>query len=313
MKVHELSACPSCGGTDWSPVMLDGSGGHHELRRCSACQLTYADSYADWDEIYTEGYLTEEARFGIDASGAVMQEWLDFCGQKRMRWLERHLGGKGSFLDVGCGTGEVLRNAARRGWEAVGVEPVAESAETARAQGLTVHATTLEQSGLEERSFDVVGAYHVLEHMPEGTEFLRTISRWARPGGHVVIEVPNFRSIHRRNEGSGWPHLRPLEHVAHYSPATLRDTLERAGLEPVRVGTMGFQWPQNRLDHTLSGLGMLRWLGPLSKLTRTRTSAEGKPGAYPLPPLRVALRGVEAVYDLARVGQVVVGLAKVRG
>ena len=43
--------------------------------------------------------------------------------------------------------------------------------------------TTLEESGFPERSYDVVSAFHVLEHMTDGAAFLRLLARWARPGG----------------------------------------------------------------------------------------------------------------------------------
>lgn len=307
LPVHVLSKCPSCGSEDSRTIVLGGSS-DYELRRCSACELTFADTYADWDSIYVEGYLKGETQFGLDLTDETFQEFLDFAADKRMRVLERHTGGPGTILDVGCGAGEVLRVALRRGWTATGVEPVEESAEMARVQGLDVHACLLEESGLPENSFDVVSAFHVLEHIPAGTDFLRTMARWARPGGLVFIEVPNFRSVHRRNLGSDWPGLRPLEHVAHYSPKNLQETFERAGLEPVQVRTMGFLWAPQTTRQMLSDLGQDRLARRAGRFPGFRNGdvLDRTPSA----PLRTMLRGVQAVYDTARVGQVVVGVAR---
>src|SRR3546814_2758683 len=146
-----------------------------------------------------------------------------------MERAERVAGKGGSILDVGCGTGDVLVAAAERGWRAVGVEPVPESADIAVERGLDVHCALLQESGLPEASFDLVTAYHVVEHMADSTGFLRLIARWAKPGGHVLVEVPNWGSVHRRAGGDAWIGLRPLEHIGHYDPRTLRDTMARAG------------------------------------------------------------------------------------
>src|SRR5205807_2082657 len=148
------------------------------------------------------------------------QRFLDHAAAIRLGIVERAQRGTGTLLDVGCGSGEVLRVAERRGWTATGVEPVAESAKIAQQRGLDVREALLDDAGLPEHSFDVVTAFHVLEHMPDGVGFLRMLARYARPGGLVVVEVPNWRSFHRRRGGSHWPGLRPLEHVAHYEPRT---------------------------------------------------------------------------------------------
>ncbi len=279
------------------------------LRRCTACGLVHAAEFADPSEIYVDGYLKGETDFGLDIMHPLFQQFLDFAADRRLEILEGAVGLPGTLLDVGCGSGEVLRVAARRGWDATGVEPVAESAAIAQERGLDVRATLLQESGLPERSFDVVSAFHVLEHMADGTGFLSLLGRWARPGGHVLIEVPNWRSFHRRNTGPHWPGLRPLEHIAHYEPATLAATMERAGLEPVLVRTTGFLWHEQTLDQALNDLARPRW---------ARIGALGRPGHQDgkdaVVPSRLGwavLRTTAWLYDRARVGQVVLGLARV--
>src|SRR5207302_1496715 len=160
----------------------------------------------------------------------------------------------GRLLDVGCGTGEVLLAARARGWTAQGVEPERTGAEVARARGVDVRVSPLEQSGLPERSFDVVSAFHVLEHMPDSRAFLGTLARWARSGGFVTIEVPNWRSVQRRRLGADWPGLRPGEHLAHFTPETLRRALKEAGIEPVLTRSPVYLGPPQGLGHALDDL-----------------------------------------------------------
>jgi hypothetical protein len=80
--------------------------------------------------------------------------------------------------------------------------------------------------------------------------FLSELARYARPGGLVAVEVPNWRHSSRRAKGPRWDQLCPLEHVAHFTPRTLRRTMRRAGLRP-RVRTVTVVRPNRIVD----GLG----------------------------------------------------------
>jgi len=262
---------------------------------------------ADPDEIYRDGYLSGESQlgFGLDITHPAFQAFLDFCGDRRVEWTARWARPPGTWLDVGCGSGEVLGAAVRVGWHGTGVEPVGASVEFARCHRphLDIRRAILESSGLPERSFDVVSAFHVLEHMTDAQGFLRLLARWARPGGLVIVEVPNLRSSHRRGWGDEWPGLRPLEHVSHFSPSSLGVTMRRSGLEVLTTETHSFQFPGQTLDEALGDLGLhrrrrwLRWLG--------------RPGVRENLPVVVpsligwkALGGIEKLYRRLGIGQV---------
>jgi SAM-dependent methyltransferase len=274
--------------------------------------LVFAPAYADPEEVYVEGYLLGKSQFGLDVTHPLFQEYLAWVADRRLETIEKVVGPPGRFLDVGCGSGEVLAVAERRGWKVQGAEPVIESAELAQRRGLDVRAARLEESGLPEHSYDVVGAFHVLEHMVDGAGFLRTIARWARPGGHVVVEVPNFRSFHRRNHGRGlsWSGLRPLEHLAHYSPATLAATMREVGITPVSITTPGYIYYRQTLDQSLDDLGLQRW--------RRLAGWMGKPGEQKGQPAVVAnqigsavLHGVQSLYRMTGTGMVVFAVGQV--
>ncbi len=273
----------------------------------------YAPVAGDPEEIYVDGYLKGETEFGLDLFHPLFQEFLTYAAERRFALIERVASPPGRLLDVGCGSGEVLAVGRARGWEVQGAEPVAESARIASERGLDVRCALLEESGLPERSYDVVCAFHVLEHMSDGQAFLRTLARWVRPGGHVVIEVPNWRSVHRLAWGAEWPGLRPLEHLAHYAPATLAGTMRRAGLDPVEVHTPGFLWEEQTLDQMLADLGLQR---ASRGLRRARVFARpghqsDTPAAMPTRFGRWVLEGVQGGYGFARAGQVVLAIARV--
>lgn len=307
MEIRQLVTCPGCGGTGSTTVDL---GGEHQLRQCTSCELVYAREYGDPDEIYVEGYLTGDTEFGLDLFHPWFQRFLTFAAGKRLDVIERARPGRGRFLDVGCGSGEVLLVARERGWEVAGAEPVEQSAEIARDRGLDVRTALLQDSGLETGAWDVVSAFHVLEHITDGQAFLRLLATYAKPGGLVVVEMPNWSSYDRMRKGAAWPGVRPLEHVAHYGPATLRRAMERAGLEPVTVRTMGFLWEHQTLGEQLNDLGRLGWIHRLHRLS-TQRERDGEMVEAPGRVLSRALLGLQSLYDRGGRGQVVLGIARV--
>jgi SAM-dependent methyltransferase len=284
-------------------------GGESRLRRCTHCDLVYAPEFADPAEVYVDGYLSGATDFGLDVLDPHFQQYLLHAAQVRLNFLDRHVA-RGRLLDVGCGTGDVLMAARAAGWDVEGVDPVQDAARYAReTRGLPVQGCLLEDSGLPERSFDVVSAFHVLEHMTNATSFVRTLARWARPGGHVVIEVPNWRSFHRLRHGATWPGLRPLEHIVHFTPTTLNETMSRAGLEPVDFTTPCFLWNKQSVDEALADLGRIGWRKGFRPLSR---ADGGDPNRR--VPTRLGwtvLRTTAWAYERAKVGTVVLAIARV--
>jgi SAM-dependent methyltransferase len=277
-----LEACPACGAREAEAAELG-------LRRCAACGTVYAREYADPDEVFVDGYFEGGAgSFGIDTAHPRFQAFMaDVCA-RRCELIE-DLAGVGSVLDVGCGGGELLRAALARGWRASGAEPMATAAELARerAPQADVRTGLVADSGFEERSFDVVCAFHVLEHMPDSRAFLRELARFARPGGIVVVETPNYASLLRRRHGSNWIHLRPLEHLVHFTPQTMRAAFAGAGLEPVRFTTPTWIVAEHTPAELASELALRRPLG-----------------------VRALGRGLEALYRRRGVGAVVLGAGR---
>jgi len=309
VKVHKLTSCPACGAARSEEFRLQPAG--HLLRRCLECEMVFAPEFADPDDVYVEGYLTADTDFGLSfVQHPLFQEVLDSIAERRLKILERTTKGPRSILDVGCGSGEFIRGAVRRGWSAKGVEPVEESVAIARSRGLDVTSGLLQDSDIPERSFDVVSAFHVLEHINEGKAFLELISRWAKPGGYVFIEVPNWNSLHRRKTGSNWPGLRPLEHIGHYTPTTLAGAMRRAGLEPIKVSTPSYLTRSSPTKYAVGELGLLRWMSAFERLSKPRPF-DGGTELLPGPVAWSVLTLASVVYGGAKTGHALLGIARV--
>lgn len=100
-----------------------------------------------------------------------------------------------NVLSVGCGAGVTEAKLVEKGIEVTGIELDHDAAQLARRSGLTVIEADAEnsQTQLEDRVFDCLIYADVLEHFADPVGVLRSHVAHLRPGGRVIISVPNFR------------------------------------------------------------------------------------------------------------------------
>ncbi len=97
-----------------------------------------------------------------------------------------------SVLDVGCGTGSLLRELARSGVrELHGMELSEYACKRLREEGITMWQGSLPSLPVPDARFDVVIASQVLEHVVRRGRFAAEIARVLKPGGRAYIFVPD--------------------------------------------------------------------------------------------------------------------------
>ena len=200
-------------------------------RLCGLAQTAPAPTAAELDSYYPRGYhsATKRYRGGMDRV-------LSLVHRSRIRTMERLLGGTGSVLDMGCGPGVLLNQMRSRGWRVRGTERSPSAAQQARdVFHLDVSAETVDELIAAGHAFDAVVLWHVAEHLDTPATTLHGIAQMLRPGGLLLIAVPNFASPEARIGRGGWFHLDVPRHLVHFTPATLTAMLTRAGFRPVKV------------------------------------------------------------------------------
>lgn len=122
-------------------------------------------------------------------------------------------------FDFGCGSGTWLNSFQDHGWQTFGLEPSDDSAFVRHARLDAIP---------REPDFDLVLAYHVLEHLPRPLETLRELAGAIRPGGHLLVSVPRLDTlaVHRQVDYC----LHPRHHIMGFTEACLRELMARAGL-----------------------------------------------------------------------------------
>jgi 2-polyprenyl-3-methyl-5-hydroxy-6-metoxy-1,4-benzoquinol methylase len=147
--------------------------------------------------------------------------------------------GNRRLLDVGAGSGTFLALMRTLGWETAGFEPDPSACRVAQEDfGLDVRAGALNDAFPPEARFDVVTAFHVIEHVHDPRQLLRSMVDRLVPGGELLIATPNASSVGRRLFGAFWFPLQPPQHLAIYSSQALVEMLQEiADLGDVKVRT----------------------------------------------------------------------------
>lgn len=209
--------------------------------RCRGCGLVFVTprvAAADIAAVYGETYWrSPRARdFGFADYRADAPLW-ERTYRLRVKGLRGFAEPPGRVLDVGCAAGHFLAVMREQGFDVHGVELSGEmAAEAGRRLGAErVHVGTLEQAPFPERHFDVVSFWDVVEHLPQPIRALRRARELLKEDGLLVVETQNVESAFARLMGRRWHHFKQVEHLWHFSPATVARLLDAAGFTPVRL------------------------------------------------------------------------------
>ena len=235
------TSCPICGeaGTDrevypanFDPAALDSAVFsarrtpdrlHYRMVRCVRCGLLRSNPILPLEEL--------SRLYG--ASHFTYQREAAFTGKTYAAYLRRALAGRPwprSLMEVGCGSGFFLSEAARMGIaEVSGVEPSQEAIEHAEPELRgRIRCALYDTETFEPERFDVICAFQVFDHVPDPAGMLRACFRHLRPGGMVLFINHDSGALTNRLLGERSP-IVDVEHTALYDRSTMRRILEVTG------------------------------------------------------------------------------------
>ncbi|MEZ6127185.1 MAG: class I SAM-dependent methyltransferase [Planctomycetaceae bacterium] len=226
--LQECDRCIVCHGTSARPYLRTAGG--WTIVVCSTCGLGWMHPSPASDDI--RGFYPTTYYGNTGAKFSPWIEWLvRVTAARRVRFLIRQLPPAARILDVGCGRGTLLSAFADRGFEACGFELSAEAAEFADPRARIQIGTELADAAYPAEHFDMVILWHVLEHLKHPDRTIMEIHRILKPGGRLILAVPNFSSWQAKWAGENWFHLDLPRHLFHFPLSGLRRMVEDRGFE----------------------------------------------------------------------------------
>lgn len=144
-----------------------------------------------------------------------------------------------SILDIGCGTGELLKYFQEKGWETTGVEPNKKARILAKEKlGEGIYKNLKKVP--EEKTFDIISLFHVLEHVHDLRKTIKRIIKSLKSNGYIILALPNHQSKdaqYYKNFWAGWDVPR---HLYHFDPKSVKTLAELFNLKIVEQKPMIF-------------------------------------------------------------------------
>lgn len=236
------AVCIACGAGPRRTLRLSNG---KFLLQCPACGLGWWD-WTEFEptELYGQTYF-QSGESGVGYGDyAALEPGLRRTARARLGRIEllcKRASGRDAeccglhLLDIGCGTGVFLDEAARRDWNVAGLEVSPYAGAVARRRNVRVQTTAIEDAQLSPAAYDCITLWDVIEHLRDPAGVLARASAALRPGGVLALSTGDLSSACAQLSGRRWHLFNLPEHLFFFSPASLRALLGLAGLRLARV------------------------------------------------------------------------------
>lgn len=195
-----------------------------EIRECSSCGLVFLSSFGHIDGQFYQSAKMHEAP--QDPAAWCRATRADDA--RRFRFLAAAMENR-EVLDFGCGNGGFLRKARKLAARADGLEIERGLEKHHKALGINVTTSLSLLTG----KYDLITAFHVVEHLPDPAAELKKLAGLLKPGGQLVVEVPSssdaMLTLYRSKSFSEFTYWSC--HLYLFNAATLALLAAKAGLK----------------------------------------------------------------------------------
>ncbi len=161
-----------------------------DIYRCKNCNLIFLENFDHIDEnFYKEGKMNDDYRVTIDSKCKDINTWIEetkLDDHRRFNFLKNDIRQK-DILDFGSGNGGFLNLCSRHSKSIAGLELDQTIADLYKSRGIKLY-TSMDQI---KDKYDIVTAFHVIEHLKDPIEYLRKIKNFLNTDGSVYLEFPN--------------------------------------------------------------------------------------------------------------------------
>jgi SAM-dependent methyltransferase len=292
LATEKPTRCSACAETEFAatPIigtdLMMGQEGEFAVFSCEACGSGTTMPFVaeeDLGKLY-EGVYAPFSDYtfprGLGWALKLVRKVVDEFFHRRTLAAELR-GESGTLLEVGCGTGRFGATFIERGWDVTGIEPSPIAAEHARHRGMKIHEGTLGTYPKTGEQFDAILFRNSLEHTVFPRQELEEVAKLLRPGGKLLVEVPNFGCWQVRAFKQNFFGLSLPMHRTHFTPKGLQIAMTDAGLKVTKsTATTGALSVPASLEYKIFG----RWLhrSQLSNMALTLASMIALPVTWTL-------------------------------
>ncbi|MGE4297200.1 MAG: methyltransferase domain-containing protein [Desulfovibrionaceae bacterium] len=244
-RMARLTRCPICGHDGHTPFTTIYD---YPFGVCSHCGDVFMLTPPD-PESTAKLYVGEEEDKCIQGAmyleDTIFARRVEQIARPKAAFVAGLVRSRGTWVDVGCGSGELLTAAGELGFSPVGVEADPASLAFARRRGFTVHQGFLPSPECNHvfKGASVVSMINVLEHVIDPVGLLGGIAAHMEAGAAAVFEVPRHPSLSSLSNllfpDLAYRHIYPPDHLNIFTEKAAAIMLDKAGLRPLGVWTFG--------------------------------------------------------------------------
>lgn len=242
LDTNTILNCPICSsGLSSDYVRIHG----YLYKSCTVCSHIYLSNLPNKQtliDLYTDGV---NAQHSIYLNNELFNKRLQNIALPKVQYVNSVINGAGTWVDIGCGTGEILYAASRIGYKAIGLETDQVQVDFGRKLGLNIICERFSKANgsrlLEECK--IISLFNVLEHVEDPLDFLSLISSNLPDEAFLVVEVPRTPSLSTFANlcfpGLAARHIYPPDHLHIFSEESMSKALEHSGLTPLSIWIFG--------------------------------------------------------------------------
>jgi len=239
----EKNPCPICSNQDVvfytksRDPQIKSDTKFYYAYKCTKCDIVFQSPFPskeDFDKIYPKNYY---AHSNDNVSIPLLLKFLDFLLQEK--WTSKLLSplkrsvyphydiikNANRVLDIGCGKGLFLDILKKHGKDTHALEPDEGATKILKEKGHNVCQGDISKSNYDDNYFDLITAFQVFEHIDNPNYFLKEVYRILKPGGFLIIEMPNINS-HLASFKDKWVNLDLPRHLILYTPTSIKQLLD---------------------------------------------------------------------------------------
>jgi SAM-dependent methyltransferase len=260
----EYTTCPLC-GTDKPDERKQFSFQPFRVQQCTHCHLWYLSPRLTETEIlkiYADPqYFTGGNHYGYaqpQGSYLAQERALRATFKRFIQQLKRRGMTGGHLLEIGCGYGFLLANAAPYFTSVTGTDFNQEALHRLQQSGyLTIHGGINDIP--QENRYDLIIATGVIEHIYHPQPFVQKLAQHLTPYGWIILATPPMNSFWFKLQGKRWPSFKIPEHVTYYDCSTLTELYRRAGATRTIILPYPQAYPLGMISQKL-GFTLPTWL-----------------------------------------------------